>query len=318
MERQLRAEDINFSQALAQEQEKDIRVIKEDKINSFKIGKFIWNMMPFLFAFVTLSALFVGFRLREYAYFTAEKGVGYALGIIGGCMMLALLLYPLRKRYRILSIMGDVRAWFSLHMVLGIVGPVLILFHSNFDLGSTNSNVALFSMLIVSISGVVGRYIYTKIHHGLYGQKIELGQLKNKLHDNQSELTALLHFNPEIRDELFAFVDHVLSPPKGILHSWGRVMSVGIGSRRLIARTRKNIQTGLMEKAQSEQYSKKEIKAKVRKIIKEVRVFLDGACKVVELTFYERMFALWHVLHLPLFFMLVIAAIVHVIAVHWY
>jgi hypothetical protein len=33
---------------------------------------------------------------------------------------------------------------------------------------------------------------------------------------------------------------------------------------------------------------------------------------------YERLFSLWHVLHLPLFFMLLIAGIVHVIAVNVY
>jgi hypothetical protein len=33
---------------------------------------------------------------------------------------------------------------------------------------------------------------------------------------------------------------------------------------------------------------------------------------------YERLFALWHVLHVPLFILLVITAIIHVVAVHLY
>jgi hypothetical protein len=40
--------------------------------------------------------------------------------------------------------------------------------------------------------------------------------------------------------------------------------------------------------------------------------------RVAELDSYERLFALWHVLHLPLFFMLLVAGIAHVIAVHLY
>jgi len=40
--------------------------------------------------------------------------------------------------------------------------------------------------------------------------------------------------------------------------------------------------------------------------------------RALEFDAYERLFSLWHVLHLPLFFMLVIAGIVHVIAVHVY
>jgi hypothetical protein len=40
--------------------------------------------------------------------------------------------------------------------------------------------------------------------------------------------------------------------------------------------------------------------------------------RVIELSAFERLFSLWHALHLPLFFMLLVAGIVHVIAVHVY
>jgi len=33
---------------------------------------------------------------------------------------------------------------------------------------------------------------------------------------------------------------------------------------------------------------------------------------------YERLFSLWHVLHVPFVYMLVVSAVVHVIAVHMY
>ena len=55
---------------------------------------------------------------------------------------------------------------------------ILILFHANFSLGATNSNVALFSMLLVAGSGVVGRYIYTRLHARLEGHEDTLEQLK--------------------------------------------------------------------------------------------------------------------------------------------
>ena len=40
--------------------------------------------------------------------------------------------------------------------------------------------------------------------------------------------------------------------------------------------------------------------------------------KTAAFVFYERLFALWHVLHLPLFAILVFAAVLHVVAVHLY
>ena len=45
---------------------------------------------------------------------------------------------------------------------------------------------------------------------------------------------------------------------------------------------------------------------------------LQATRQVVEFEAYERLFSLWHVLHLPLFFMLLIAGVVHVVAVHVY
>ena len=40
--------------------------------------------------------------------------------------------------------------------------------------------------------------------------------------------------------------------------------------------------------------------------------------RVAEFQGYERLFSLWHALHIPLIFMLIIAALIHVIAVNVY
>ena len=40
--------------------------------------------------------------------------------------------------------------------------------------------------------------------------------------------------------------------------------------------------------------------------------------RVAEFEAYERLFSLWHVLHMPLMFIMFMAAIVHVVAVHVY
>jgi hypothetical protein len=45
---------------------------------------------------------------------------------------------------------------------------------------------------------------------------------------------------------------------------------------------------------------------------------LSATRRVAGLEAYERLFSLWHALHLPLIFMMLIAGTVHVIAVHVY
>ena len=45
---------------------------------------------------------------------------------------------------------------------------------------------------------------------------------------------------------------------------------------------------------------------------------LDTGRRIAEFKLYSQLFSLWHVLHLPLFFMLLIAGIVHVVAINVY
>src|SRR5690349_24900850 len=115
---------------------------------------------------VTLAA--AAFVVAQGKYYTPRSNFGFYLGVVGTTMMVVMLAYPLRKRVGFMQSWGNLKHWFRIHMILGIVGPTLVLFHSTFHIRSANAAVALFSMLIVVISGVIGRFVYTKIHYGLY------------------------------------------------------------------------------------------------------------------------------------------------------
>ena len=133
-----------------------------------------------------------GWYLRGEEFLVAESGLGYNLGIVGGSMMLLLLLYPVRKKARFMRNLGHIKHWFRAHMILGVLGPVLVLYHCNFQIGSMNSTVVLFTTLLVAGSGLVGRYIYSKIHYGLYGRQLTLKELKEDLDHKQSSLVFAL------------------------------------------------------------------------------------------------------------------------------
>lgn len=75
--------------------------------------------------------------------YESGSGTGYLLGLFGGVMMLLLFLYPLRKHWRFMRHWGATKHWFSVHMLFGIGGPLLILMHSRFSIGSINAGVAL-------------------------------------------------------------------------------------------------------------------------------------------------------------------------------
>ena len=114
-----------------------------------------------------------------------------------------------------MRVFGSIPYWFRIHMVLGIIGPVLILFHANFKFGSTNSNIALISMLLVAGSGIVGRYLYGKIHVGLFGRKSNIAEIISDAHRLKLALGSELPLTDHIVQTLNAFDGEWRNPLQG-------------------------------------------------------------------------------------------------------
>lgn len=271
-----------------------------------------------LFFFLSGFAIYAGWKLRHREYLTAETGTGYLLGIVGSALMLILLLYPMRKRLRFMAGWGPIRYWFRIHMMLGVLGPICILYHSNFSLGSTNSSVALFSMLLVAGSGLIGRYLYVKIHHGLYGRRINLKELTRDLEEEKGELAQTFGLAPNTKQQLLDFASSVLNHSKGFLFSLGIFFFMRLRTRWAYLSLRGPLKQGLKEQAHREGWNSRMYRRNLRSVRREARIFLRQVRKVAEFNVYERLFVLWHLLHLPLMVMTIVAGVFHVIAVHAY
>ena len=271
-----------------------------------------------LFFLLSGFAIYAGWKLRHREYFNAESGTGYLLGILGSLMMLILLLYPLRKRFRFMAGWGPIRYWFRFHMMLGVLGPICILYHANFTLGSTNSSVALFSMLLVAGSGLIGRYLYVQIHYGLYGRRINLKELTGELEEEKGELARTVGFTPNVRKQLVHFSNSVLNHSRGFLLSVGIFFFMRLRTRWAYRGLRGSLKQGLKQEAQRNGWSSRVYRQNLRKAHLQAKHFLRQVRKVAEFNVYERLFALWHLFHLPLMVMMMVAGVFHVIAVHAY
>jgi len=271
-----------------------------------------------LFAIAAVAALIIGWVFPTERYITPKRGLGYALGIIGGSMMLLLFLYSARKRIRWLNFLGPTVGWFRFHMTLGILGPLCILYHSNFHLGASNSNVAFFSMLIVAGSGLVGRYIYANIHHGLYGHKLTLNELQAGAAGLRATSGAI-SFLPELVSRLEAHEKRLLAAgPHLPVLGFVKPAVVGVVTANARWRLHGYIGRALREAARNSST----IAAERKRLRRTARSYVDkrlaATRHVADFQGYERLFSLWHALHLPLIFMLIVAGVVHVIAVHVY
>ncbi len=274
--------------------------------------------IPACFYMLVAYLIYLGWQDRADSYLSAESGLGYALGIIGGSMMLLLLLYPLRKKLRFMRRLGPVRHWFRMHMVFGVLGPLLVLYHSNFQLGSLNSSVALVCMVVVALSGLVGRYIYTKIHYGLYGRCATLKQLKGDNRDSKAGLLVMTGFAPQLLERVEAFERMALEPPRGLTHSLVRLFTLGLRLRWTRHGLFRALRREIAHEAQRANWKPQMQRRLQRSVRRHIARHLATVQKIAEFSFYERLFSLWHVLHFPLFLMMVLSGIIHVIAVHLY
>ena len=274
-----------------------------------------WNRVGFI---ALVAVLYLGWTMPTERYITPTRGFGYWLGIIGGSLMLLLLVYSARKHFRWLRFLGPTPAWFRFHMVLGIAGPLCILFHSNFKTGAANSNVALFCMLTVASSGFIGRYLYAHIHSGLYGRKLELGELQASA-AGLRDLSASVSFLPDLVAQLEVAEQRLLaSGPRLSILGFLKPVVVGFAAAKARWQLHRYIRRGLRASARASTVIAGESKRLRRVASAYIDRRLTATQRVAEFQGYERLFSLWHALHIPLIFMLIIAAIVHVIAVNVY
>jgi hypothetical protein len=65
-------------------------------------------------------------------------------------------------------------------------------------------------------------------------------------------------------------------------------------------------------------WTRRQKRAHLREIDGQLRVYFAAVKKAEKLTFFERLFGMWHHLHFPLFILLALTVVLHIVAVHQY
>jgi hypothetical protein len=111
--------------------------------------------------------------LPKHALLKPSGTIGLHLGMLGFFLFLIVYLYPIRLRWAWLGRQGSSRHWLDFHILLGLIAPLIITFHSSFKFGGI-AGVAYWIMIIVALSGLVGRYIYAQIPRTLNFAELSL------------------------------------------------------------------------------------------------------------------------------------------------
>ena len=110
-------------------------------------------------------------------------------------------IYMIRKRSRKLFTFGYLKHWLELHIFLCTVGPILVLYHTAFKFGGIVS-VSFWSMVLVVLSGVVGRFIYIQIPRTIQGKEIDINDLVSMREELIEKMKLEMLFDVRLIKEL--------------------------------------------------------------------------------------------------------------------
>jgi hypothetical protein len=102
---------------------------------------------------------------RDYRTLSPAGFIGHGYGIVGTALVLTNLLYLVRRRFakHLPGSIGSMRAWLNGHAFTGLLGSLLVVFHSAFQLRTPIATVTSLSLAIVVVTGLVGFYIHALV-----------------------------------------------------------------------------------------------------------------------------------------------------------
>ncbi|MGD8306860.1 MAG: hypothetical protein PVF17_09415 [Ignavibacteria bacterium] len=241
------------------------------------------------------------FFSQQHELLKPSGDFGHGFGIIGSFMMLTgVAVYMVRKRYRRLFNLGYLRHWLDLHIFLCSVGPVLVLYHTAFKFGGIVS-VSFWSMTLVVLSGIVGRFIYVQIPRTIEGQEMGINVMNDLKEDLATKVNKAIDFDQEL---LYNF--------RAITSSERYKEQSFLKALYIITRNFFKIRFNLRK-------IKKELKAKdlqkfVRKdIIRAAKFELVLSRRIGLLRTFQKLFRYWHIAHLPFAITMFVIMLVHVV-----
>jgi hypothetical protein len=118
----------------------------------------------------------------------ASGVLGVALGFLGTGLMVAMLLYSLRKMVPKAHFLGPTSGWLRFHIICGIFGPIMIILHGGFAAPTGLVAIAYWCMILVALSGVFGRYLFGHFPKTEAGLQMTLDHARDELTELRSQL----------------------------------------------------------------------------------------------------------------------------------
>lgn len=228
--------------------------------------------------------------------------VGQSAGILAAVVFLFLWLYPLRKRFRWLRWTGAMSRWLDLHVGAALVLPLLTAVHASWRFDGA-IGLGFWSMMVVCLSGVVGRYLYVQIPRSATG--LELGA-----EEIAAERRQLLAEVARMAGLPVGQVEALLRPDPEPCTGLGVTATLRRMARDEVARRRAARVLGRL--CESRRGGGRLDRRALRRVVRLARREMALTQQARMLVATHRVFRLWHVAHRPFAVTALVAVLLHV------
>ncbi|MBZ5561940.1 MAG: hypothetical protein LAP13_05915 [Acidobacteriia bacterium] len=249
----------------------------------------------------------------KHALLRPNGEIGLLLGVFASFIFLGIFLYPIRKRWGWLRIRGSTRHWLDFHVLMGLLAPCIVAFHSSLKFRGL-AGVAFWIMTAVAISGVIGRYLYAQIPRSLNTAEFTLQEVRSEQAQLSEELARQNLFPASLLAPVFRLPseERVRSQPlplalavmmfldlARLFHSarlrrhalgfWGQMVTLG----------------GILASGNAE----------AERVLAIARQQAGLSKRILFLSRTQQVFHLWHVIHRPFSYSFAVLALIHIAVV---
>jgi hypothetical protein len=226
--------------------------------------------------------------------------IGHGLGLIGTLMMIVGVgIYMIRKRYKKIFNFGYLKHWLELHIFLCSVGPVLVLYHTAFKFGCIVS-VSFWSMVLVVVSGVIGRFIYLQIPRTIQGKELSVSELNSQKEKLAIKIRSVLSEDSSTLSEFEKVTSAERYKSFRLATAVGFIIKDYFNIRSVLKMLKRRINLLGIDKTER------------KDLIKAAKSEIVIARRIALLRTSQKLFHLWHIFHLPFAITMFVIMIVHV------
>jgi hypothetical protein len=229
--------------------------------------------------------------------------VGQSAGIATLLIFIFLWLYPLRKRVRWLAWTGAMSKWLDVHVSLALLIPVLGGIHAAWKFHGV-IGLGYWSMIVVCLSGVVGRYLYVHIPRSASGLELSAEEIAAERRELMAEVARTAGL-PTAQVEAVLRSDPTPVEGAGFMKTLAIMVKDDLARRRAARALRRICRA---RPGEARRLDRKAVREVVRLASREMA--LTQQARVLEGT--RAIFRFWHVAHRPFAVAALVAVLVHV------